>query len=164
MTFEVGASVVYPVHGVAEVRGRETRTIDGKTLTYMVLLVSGEIRADDLTVLVREDRLEELGVRPAMSIGDASDVLEVLAVRNARLSPNWSRRFKNHQEKLRSGDVFECAEVVRNLALRQREKPLASAEKAMYRRARLGLISELAVTWGLSTEAAADRVDSALQA
>jgi CarD family transcriptional regulator len=162
-TFEVGASVVYPAHGVAEVRGREKRTIGGETLTYVVLTVAGEIRSDDLTVLVLEDRLEELGVRPAMSVGEAADVLEVLAERNPRLSSNWSRRFKSHQQKLRSGDVFECAEVVRNLALRQRDKPLAAAEKAMYRRARIGLISELAVTWGVSTEDAATRVDSALE-
>ena len=163
MTFEVGTSVVYPVHGVAEVIGHESRTVDGETLTYLVLTILGEIRADDLTVLVLEDRLEGLGVRLAMSVEDAEDVLGLLAMRNARLSPNWSRRFKNHQEKLRSGDVFECAEVVRNLALRQRDKPLASAEKAMYRQARNGLVSELAVTWGISNDAASDRVDCALR-
>lgn len=162
MTFEVGTSVVYPVHGVAEVIGYESRTVDGETLTYLVLTILGEIRADDLTVLVLEDRLEGLGVRLAMSVDDAVDVLEVLAMRNARLSPNWSRRF-NHQERLRGGDVFECAEVVRNLALRHRDKPLASAEKAMYRQARSGLVSELAVTWGISHDAASGRVDCALR-
>jgi CarD family transcriptional regulator len=141
---------------------RETRSIDGELRRYLVLLITGEIRADDLTVRVQEDRLQELGVRPAMSSEEAIDVLDVLAVSKPRLSSNWARRFKNHQAKLRSGDVFECAEVVRNLALRQRDKPLAAAEKAMYHRARTSLVSELAVTWGVSAEAAADRVDGAL--
>jgi CarD family transcriptional regulator len=162
MDLEVGTSVVYPAHGVAEVMGQEVRTVDGQSSTYVVLKIRGEIRSDDLTIRVLRERLEELGVRHAISVEGAGEVLEVLAVRNARLSPNWSRRFKNHQAKLRSGDVFECAEVVRNLALRQREKPLAAAEKAMYRHARSGLIAELAVTWGIGQDAAAGRVDAAL--
>lgn len=163
MIFDVGTRVVYPVHGVADVVGRERRTIGGETLTYLVLTISGAIFLDNLTLLVPEDRLEELGVRHAVSAEDAIDVLAVLAVREPRVASTWSRRFKNHQEKLRTGDVFACAEVVRNLALRQRDKPLAPAETAMYRQARHGLVSELAVTWGISYDAASSRVDRALQ-
>ncbi len=163
MTFDIGTRVVYPVHGVADVVGRERRTIGGETLTYLVLTISGAIFLDNLTLLVPEDRLEELGVRDAVSAEDAIDVLAVLAVRNPRVASNWSRRFKNHQEKLRTGDVFTCAEVVRNLARRQRSKPLAPAETAMYRQARYSLVSELAVTWGISDDEASNRVDRALQ-
>ncbi|MDH3683785.1 MAG: CarD family transcriptional regulator [Acidimicrobiia bacterium] len=163
MSLAIGATVVYPVHGVAEVVGRETRTFVGETQTYLVLLILGDLRSDDLRVLIREDRLGEVGVREVMSELDAVDVLDVLAVRNPRLSPNWSRRFKNHQAKLKSGDVFEVAEVVRNLTLRQRVKALGAAEKAMYRQARTTLVSELAVTWGITSDAAANRVDVALR-
>ena len=164
LQLDVGANVVYPVHGVAEVIGHENRHIDGNTFTYVVLRIRGEIRSDDLTIHVQRERLEELGVRHAISLQRAGEVLEVLAVRDARLSPNWSRRFKNHQAKLRTGDVFECAEVVRNLALRHREKPLAAAEKAMLRRARSGLVAELAISWGITEDAASERVDDALGA
>jgi len=75
---------------------------------------------------------------------------------------NWSRRFKNHQEKLKSGDVYQCAEVVRNLAARLREKSLSAAEQSMYAKARYILISELAVSWNVDDEKAAARVDAAL--
>jgi CarD family transcriptional regulator len=163
MTARIGTTVVYPVHGVAEIVGSETRTVAGQSATYLVLLILGEHRADDLRLLVREDRVDAIGIRPAMSEEDASDVLDVLAVVNPRLSPTWARRFKNHQAKLKSGDVFELAEVVRNLALRQRTTSLGTAEKAMYRQARTSLVSELAVTWGISTDSAAERVDSALR-
>lgn len=163
VTLAIGTVVVYPVHGVAEVVGRETRTLANETQPYLVLLILGDHSSDNLRVLVREDRLEQIGVRPAMSEADAADVLAVLAVRDPRLSPNWSRRFKNHQAKLKSGDVFEVAEVVRNLTLRQRTKSLGAAEKAMYRQARTNLVSELAVTWDITTDAASDRVDDALQ-
>jgi CarD family transcriptional regulator len=163
MTGEIGTTVVHPIHGVARIIGRETRTIAGETGSYLVLVIPGELRTDELRVLVHEDRLDEIGVRDAMSEQDASDVLEVLAVANPRLSPNWSRRFKNHQAKLKSGDVFELAEVVRNLWLRQRIKTLGAAEKAMYRHARTSLVSELAVTWGVTTDTASDRVEAVLQ-
>ncbi len=163
MTLKVGTTVVYPVHGVAEVVGRETRSVGGQTRPYLVLLISGEHHSDDLRVLVQEDRLEEIGVRPPMSEEHAKDVLDVLAVRNPRLSPTWARRFKNHRDKLKSGDVFAVAEVVRNLSLRQQTRPLGAAEKAMYRQARTALASELAVTWGVTTDTASQRMDLALQ-
>ena len=93
---------------------------------------------------------------------EVEDVLAVLAVRNVRVPTNWSRRFKNHQEKMKSGDIYECAEVVRNLALRDRQSSLSSAEKAMQIRARRILVSELAVSWNTTMEDAGARVDTVL--
>jgi CarD family transcriptional regulator len=115
-----------------------------------------------MTVSVPEDRAEGLGVRPAISKADATEVLDLLSVRDVRVPANWSRRFKNHQEKLKSGDVYQCAEVVRNLAARLREKSLSAAEQSMYAKARYILISELAVSWNTDDEKAAARVDAAL--
>jgi CarD family transcriptional regulator len=163
VTLEVGARVVYPVHGVVEVVGHERRTVDGVTSTYVVLSAPGEILSDNLRLVVPEDRLEELGVRDPVSAEDAVEVLALLAARNVRVPSTWSRRFKNHKDKLRTGDVFACAEVVRNLALRQHDKPLAPAETTMYRSARHGLVSELAVAWGISDDDASRRIDRALE-
>jgi CarD family transcriptional regulator len=139
----VGARVVYPVHGVVEVVGHERRTVDGVTSTYVVLSAPGEILSDNLRLVVPEDRLEELGVRDPVSAEDAVEVLALLAARNVRVPSTWSRRFKNHKDKLRTGDVFACAEVVRNLAH--------------------GLVSELAVAWGISDDDASRRIDRALE-
>lgn len=164
MTTSRSTTVVYPVHGIAEIVGKETRTVDGQTTTYISLLVAGDHRVDDLRILVQQDRFDEIGIRSAMSRETADDVLGVLAVANPRLSKTWARRYKNHQAKLKSGDVFDLAEVVRNLAVLQRTKTLGAAEKALYRQARTALVSELAVTWETSQDAAAERVDHALQA
>lgn len=155
--------MLYPVHGVADVVGRERRAVDGQTCTYLVLTVEGALRPENLTLLVPEDRLDEIGVRHAVSAEDAVGVLEVLAVRDPHVPANWSRRFKNHQEKLRTGDVFAVAEVVRNLSLRRSHKKLGPAESSMYQQARHGLVAELAVSFGISDEDAADRVDHALE-
>ncbi len=165
VVFEVGARVVYPSHGVAEIVGREKRDIDGETLTCLVLSVQerGWGPAGNMRVSIPEDRAEELGVRPAISEEDAADVLDVLAVQNVRVPANWSRRFKNHQEKLKSGDIYECAEVVRNLAFRSRTARLSTAENSMYAKARHILISELSVSWGVDEAAAEARVDQALR-
>ena len=165
MVFKVGTKVVYPSHGVAEIVGREKKKgVDGKAVNYLVLSVPerGWGTAGAMTVSVPEDRAEDLGVRTAISDEEAADVLEVLAVTNVRVPSNWSRRFKNHQEKLKSGDVYECAEVVRNLAIRQRNASLSTAEKSMYANARHILTSELAVSWGVDDEEAAARIDQAL--
>jgi CarD family transcriptional regulator len=162
--FEVGAKVVYPAHGVAEILRREKRELNGEQRTYLVLLVpqQGWGTAGGMTVSVPEDAAADLGVRAAIDSEDADDVLEVLAVRDVRMPANWSRRFKNHQEKLKSGDVYQCAEVVRNLACRLRTARLSTAEQAMYAKARYILISELAVSWGITEEDATAKIDGVL--
>ncbi len=162
--FKVGAKVVYPSHGVAEIVRREERQVDGEKRTYLVLEVpqQGWGTQGGMTVSVPEDGAAELGVRAAIDRDDADEVLDVLAVRDVRVPANWSRRFKNHQEKLKSGDVYQCAEVVRNLAARLRTSRLSAAEQSMYAKARYILISELAVSWGISDEAAEARIDEVL--
>ncbi|MGH9187991.1 MAG: CarD family transcriptional regulator [Acidimicrobiales bacterium] len=164
MVFEIGTKVVYPSHGVAEIIGREPRTIEGESVTCLVLEIPqhGWGTAGGMRVSVPENRAEELGVRAAISAEEAAEVLAVLAVTDVRVPSNWSRRFKNHQEKLKSGDVYECAEVVRNLALRQKNASLSTAEKSMYARARHILVSELAVSWNAEDTEADTRVSAAL--
>lgn len=154
--------MVYPVHGIAEIVGSETRVMAGRPTAYVVLFVAGDHDRDDLKILVQRDRFDELGIRPAMSKAVAKGVLDTLAVPNPRMSTVWARRYKNHQGMLKSGDVFDLAEVVRNLTVLQRTKVLGAAEKALYRQARSALVAELAVTWGTSKDSAADRVDQAL--
>ena len=93
---------------------------------------------------------------------DVEDVFEVLAKKDVREPTNWSRRFKNHQEKLKSGDVYQVAEVVRNLALREKAKGLSAGEKNMYTKARKVLVSELSFALDVSEEAAMDQVEEQL--
>jgi CarD family transcriptional regulator len=164
LVFKVGSKVVYPSHGVAEIVGREERNIDGEPVTCLVLSIpqQGWATSGGMRVSVPEDRAVNVGVRSAISAEDAGEVLDLLAVTDARVPSNWSRRFKNHQEKLKSGDVFECAEVVRNLARRQQNGSLSAAETSMYARARHILISELAVSWAVEDDVAEGRVDDAL--
>lgn len=97
-----------------------------------------------------------------MSPDELEDLVAVLAKPDPRVPSNWSRRFKNHQEKLKSGDVYQVAEVVRNLAARNRDAALSAAERTMYERARVNLISEISPALKVSAEDAEVYLDEAL--
>ncbi len=86
----------------------------------------------------------------------------VLGKKEARMPTNWSRRYKNHVEKLKSGDIYQVAEVVRNLSIRDKDKGLSAGEKRMLNRARQILVSELTFALKVDEETAEQRLDEAL--
>jgi CarD family transcriptional regulator len=89
-------------------------------------------------------------------------VFAVLRKKEARMPTNWSRRFKNHVEKLKSGDIYQVAEVVRNLTIREKDKGLSAGEKRMLARARQILVSELTFALNVDEETAEDKLDEVL--
>jgi len=158
--FKKGDTVIYPQHGACKVEAirKEDPLAVGKLQDYLVLrTVIG-----DMTLRVPMAKVDEVGVRPPVSPDELEDLVAVLAKADPRVPANWSRRFKNHQEKLKSGDVYQVAEVVRNLASRNRDASLSAAERTMYERARVNLISEIAPALKVSTEAAEAYLDDAL--
>ena len=158
MAFKAGDRVVYPHHGAAIIEKKETKEVFGEKTEYLVLrMAHGE-----MTLSVPVDKAEEVGMRWPISGEDVEDLFEVLQRRDVREPANWSRRFKNHQEKLKSGDVYQVAEVVRNLALRDRDKGLSAGEKTLYNKARSVLVSELSFALDVSEDDATDKVDAAL--
>lgn len=160
MTFKSGDRVVYPHHGAAIIEKTETIEFDGEKTKYFVLKTAH----DDLTVRVPVDKVDEVGMRPPISLEDVEDLFVLLSKKDVREPANWSRRFKNHQEKLKSGDVYQVAEVVRNLALRESAKGLSAGEKNMYSKARKVLVSELSFALEVSEDDAMDQVDAQLVA
>jgi CarD family transcriptional regulator len=158
LSFKVGDRVVYPHHGAAVIEKKEKREVFGEEQDYLVLrMAHGE-----MTLAVPVDKAEEVGMRWPISTEDVEDLFEVLGKRDVREPANWSRRFKNHQEKLKSGDVYQVAEVVRNLALRDRAKGLSAGEKSLYTKARSVLVSELSFALNVSEDDATTKVDGAL--
>ncbi|QGG95049.1 CarD family transcriptional regulator [Actinomarinicola tropica] len=158
MSFKPGDRVVYPHHGAAVIERKEKRTAFGEETEYLVLRMAH----GDLTLSVPADKAEEVGMRPPISQEDVEDLFELLRKKDVREPSNWSRRFKNHQEKLKSGDVYQVAEVVRNLALREAAKGLSAGEKSMLVRARGVLVSELSFALDVSEDEALDRVNEVL--
>ncbi|MDH3707531.1 MAG: CarD family transcriptional regulator [Acidimicrobiia bacterium] len=158
MSFNVGDRVVYPHHGAAVVEKKEMKEAFGEKTEYLVL----KMAHGDMMLSVPSEKAEEVGMRWPISTEDVEDLFEVLAKRDVREPANWSRRFKNHQEKLKSGDVYQVAEVVRNLALRDKDKGLSAGEKSLFTKARNVLVSELSFALDVSEDDALARVEGAL--
>ncbi|MDA2957495.1 MAG: hypothetical protein O3B66_04635 [Actinomycetota bacterium] len=160
MKFKKGDTVIYPQHGACKVVAtrKEDPFESGKPIEYLILsTVIGE-----MMLKVPLSKVDDVGVRPPVSPDELADLVAVLSKADPRVPSNWSRRFKNHQEKLKSGDVYQVAEVVRNLAARNRDASLSAAERTMYERARVNLISEIAPALKVSTEDAEQYLDDAL--
>ena len=116
----------------------------------------------DLTLMVPADNAEEIGLREVINDEEVEEVFAVLRKKEARMPTNWSRRYKNHVEKLKSGDIYQVAEVVRNLSIRDKDKGLSAGEKRMLTRARQILVSELTFAIGVSEEEAEEKLNEAL--
>jgi CarD family transcriptional regulator len=157
--FKKGDTVIYPQHGACIVHGIKRMKAFGTTQEYLIL----KTVINEMTLSVPTAMANTVGVRPPVSKSELEDLRSVLSKADPRVPANWSRRFKNHQEKLKSGDVYQVAEVVRNLAARDRDSALSAAEKTMYDRARINLISEISPALKVSTEAAEVWLDNALE-
>ena len=155
--FEVGDVVVYPLHGAGVVEQIDERQIEGERKKYLIL----SLAQGNLKVSVPAEKTGEVGLRGVISKGEVKRVMEVLKQDGAPMPANWNHRFKMNHEKLRSGDVYQVAEVVRNLTLRDREKGLSAGEKRMLQQARDILISEIVYATRSSRQKACDMVDSA---
>jgi CarD family transcriptional regulator len=151
MTFDVGDKVVYPHHGAAVVERREQLEAFGETREYLVL----KLHRDRLTLMVPTDQAEEVGLRPPIGTEEVEEIFSLLR-KPPRVPANWSRRYKNHLEKLKSGDIYGVAEVVRNLAVQGRSKPLSAAEREMLGTARRILVSELTLALDLTDQQVED--------
>jgi CarD family transcriptional regulator len=156
--FKKGETVIYPQHGACVVQGTKKMEFFGEKQDYLIL----KTVINEMTLKVPISSTDDVGVRPPVSADELEDLVAVLAKPDPRVPSNWSRRFKNHQEKLKSGDVYQVAEVVRNLAARNRDASLSAAERTMYERARVNLISEISPALKVSAEEAEAYLDDAL--
>jgi CarD family transcriptional regulator len=137
--YEIGDKVVYPQHGAGQVVGRETRTVLGLEREYLVI----RIIASEMNVMVPADGTDAAGIRPVISSDEIDELLGLLRGADEEIAGNWNRRFKHNRDKLRTGDVLELIEVIRNLMHRSLEKGLSSGERQMMSRAKRILASEI---------------------
>jgi len=139
--FNVGDKVVYPMHGAGIIESIENREILGKVKQCYVL----RMPIGDMKLMIPVSSVNDAGLRQVIDGETVQRVLEELGIKRAVSTANWNRRYRAHLEKLKTGDVFEIAEVVRNLTCRDREKGLSTCERKMLDTARQILISELAL-------------------
>jgi CarD family transcriptional regulator len=137
--FEIGDNVVYPHHGAGQVIKKEQKEILGEVRQYLTI----KILHNDMTVMVPCENAGKAGLRRVIDEETVKKVLAVLSADVSEMPKNWNRRFKHNRDKIKTGDIYELAEVVRNLAIREQDKGLSTGEKQMYTRAKKILASEL---------------------
>ena len=146
--YKVGDKVVYPHHGAGTVVKRERRDVLGEKREYLTI----KILHNDMTVNVPAENAERIGLRKVIDEEAVKKVVKYLTSGGTEMPKNWNRRFKHNRDKMKTGDIYELAEVVRNLSLRDGEKGLSTGEKQMYVKAKKILASELMYAKNLSEE------------
>ena len=157
--FEVGDNVVYPHHGAGVVLKKETRDMMGESRDYLTI----KILHNEMTVMVPCENAHVAGLRRVINEQQVRRVIDVLTGEVSEMPKNWNRRFKYNREKIKTGDVYELAEVVRNLAIREWEKGLSTGEKQMYTRAKKILASEFMYALDKDEEGAEEYIDELLE-
>jgi CarD family transcriptional regulator len=137
--FEVGDNVVYPHHGAGKVIRKEAKDVLGERREYLTI----KILHNEMTVMVPTENAALAGLRRVIDDETLKKVQAVLQDECSEMPKNWNRRFKHNRDKIKTGDIYELAEVVRNLAVREAEKGLSTGEKQMFTRAKRIVASEL---------------------
>ena len=148
--FSVGDKIVYPMHGAGVIDSIEEKDILGEKQSYYILKMPGEVK-----VMVPTAKAEEVGVRNIIDKSSAEKVISVLEQDETEMDKNWNKRYRDNMEKMKSGSVYEVADVVRNLSFKQKEKGLSTGEKKMLSNAKQILVSELV----LAEHASQDEVE-----
>jgi CarD family transcriptional regulator len=157
--FELGDHVVYPHHGAGKVLKKEEMEILGERREYLTI----KILHNDMTVRVPTENAALAGLRRVIDEETVKKVLDVLRDEVSEMPKNWNRRFKHNRDKIKTGDIYELAEVVRNLSLRESEKGLSTGEKQMFTRTKKILASELMYALDKDEEEAESYLDELLE-
>ena len=136
--YNVGDKVVYPLHGAGIVEAIEEKAILDERQSYYIIKMPGEVK-----VMVPTAKAEEIGVRSIIDKETAGKVISILEKDSTEMSMNWNKRYRDNMEKMKTGNIYEVADIVRNLSFKQKDKGLSTGEKKMLLNAKQILISEL---------------------
>ena len=156
--FQIGDKVVHPMHGAGIVDSIVQKKVNGVMREYYVLKLP--VRA--VVVMVPTEKCEEIGVRPIVDREQADRVLAAIPDIQVEMTQNWNRRYRENMERIKSGDLFEVARVVKGLMLRDVQKGLSTGERKMLHSAKQILISEIVMCQSSSYEDVEACIDHAL--
>lgn len=156
--FNIGDKIVYPMHGAGIIEGIEEKEILGEKRKYYIM----KMPIGDMKVMIPVDSVNEIGVREIISNEEIGRVINILKGEKTSMPQNWNRRYRTNMEKIKSGDIFEIAVVVRNLMLRDAEKTLSTGERKMLNNAKQMLISEIVLATDYTQEETEKLIDEAV--
>jgi len=154
--FNVGDRVVYPMHGAGVIESIEEKEVLGERQKYYIM----RLPIGDMKVMIPLENVGDIGLREVINEAEVTKVFELLEGDQSKMSSNWNRRYRANMEKIKTGDIYEVAEVVRNLYIRDIRKGLSTGERKMLDSAKQILISELVLAENTDEEEARNRLDS----
>ena len=152
--YSVGDKVVYPMHGAGIIDSIEEKEILGEKQSYYILKMPGEVK-----VMVPTLTAEQHGIRNVIDKTEAEKVINILEQNETEMEKNWNKRYRDNMDKMKSGNIYEIADVVRNLSFKQKEKGLSTGEKKMLHNAKQILVSELVLAEHATQEEVEELVD-----
>src|SRR5687767_15018901 len=159
VTFQVGDKVIYPNHGLGIVERIEEKTILGTTCRFFHL----RIVANDTTVLVPVANVDGVGLRKAITDEEVERIFNLLGDGKIDNHQNWKGRFKDNSDKMRTGSIYDMADVLKSLTFLAKSKSLSFREKRMLDRAKSLIISEISEVMRQTVAEVEDRVEKALE-
>ena len=142
MTFKIGDKAVYPAHGVGEVTAIENREISGQNQTFYIL----RILENGMKIMIPTNNVRQVGLREVIDRDKVDKVFEILRLKDLSVdTTTWNRRYREYMEKIKTGSVYEVAEVLRDLYLLKTDKDLSFCELKLLDTAKALLLKELAV-------------------
>lgn len=157
--YKIGDKVVYPMHGAGIIEAIEEKEVLGEKRNYYIL----RLPVGDMKVMIPTNGADNgVGLREVVDDDGVDKVMTILKAEATVMSNNWNRRYRANLEKIKTGDIFKVAEVVRNLFKRDEEKGLSSGERKMLESARQILLSELVLAVELEEEKAETLIEKAL--
>lgn len=155
--FKIGDKAVYPSHGVGVVESIETRELYGNKKTYYIL----RILENGMTIMIPTDNVDAVGMREVISEDLVPRVFQILREKRIVVESHpWNRRYREYSEKIKTGSVFEIAEVLRDLNLLKEQKELSYGEKKLMELAKSLLIKEISIASGSKEDKIGKRIDS----
>lgn len=149
MEFQIGDKAVYPAQGVAEIVGIDAKEISGKTMRFYVL----RILDSDMRILVPVDKAQQVGLREVASSDEIDEVMDILREKDVHIDKQtWNRRYRGFMEKIKTGSLFEVAEVFRDLYRLKEQKTLSFGERRMLDTAKGLIVQELSVARSADTQ------------
>lgn len=148
--FSVGDKIVYPMHGAGTIQGIDEMKILGEKKQYYIF----KLPCNDMNIMMPVDSGDLVGVRNIVDKKAIEDVVSLLRSESTEMQKNWSRRHRENTEKLKTGDIMQVAEVVRNLMRMDRSRSLSAAERKLLFTARQILTSEMILVADMTLEEA----------
>ena len=157
--FQIGDKVVHPMYGAGVVDSVVQKTVDDVVRDYYILKLPNRSM---VVVMVPTENCEEIGVRPVVDQEQANQVLAAISGIQVEMTANWNHRYRENMERMKSGDLFEVARVIKGLTLRDQKRGLSTGERKMLHSAKQILISEIVLSKSVSYESAEEELNTAL--